>query len=148
MSTVSHLVINLFFRKITQIIRNTHSNLNVIQLTVHKMPTSFLGSHLFKISSVSHLVFNEFFPEVNQIIRNTQRTTTSNLNVIQPMDHMISCPQAFLAGHLGLYAKKYICWYACGGGRNGKMLNTKSILIYAFISLHSELNRIHQTMHL
>ena len=60
-------------------------------------PTSFLGGHFFKISFVSHLAFNIFFPKGNQIIQNNQRTTISNLNVIQPTVHMISRPQAFWA---------------------------------------------------
>ena len=55
----------------------------------------FLSSHFFKISSVSHLALNNFFPKVYQIIWNNQRTTTLNLNAIQPTVHMIMRPQAF-----------------------------------------------------
>ena len=101
MSSISHLVFNGFFPKDNQIITNTQktltSNLNAIQPTFHKIsrPQAFLCGHFFKISSVSHLAFNIFFPKVNQIIRNNQRTTTSNLNVIQPTVHKISRPQAF-----------------------------------------------------
>ena len=35
-------------------------------------------------TSISHLVFNELFPKVTRIITNALRTTTSNLNAIQP----------------------------------------------------------------
>ena len=35
-------------------------------------------------TSISHLVSNELFPKVTRIIRNALRTTTSNLNAIQP----------------------------------------------------------------
>ena len=56
------------------------------------------------MSSIGHLVFfNGFFPKVNQIIRNTQRTTTSNLNAIQPTFHKISRPQAFWAAIFSKY---------------------------------------------
>ena len=103
MSSIGHLVFNGFFPKVNQSIINTQktttSNLNAIQPTFHKIPRpqAFLGGHFFKISSVSHLFFNNFFPKVNQIIRNNQRTTTSNLNAIQPTVHMISRPQDFWA---------------------------------------------------
>ena len=49
------------------------------------------------MSAIGHIVLHGFFPKVNQIIRNTQRTTTSNLNAIQPTFHKISRPQAFRA---------------------------------------------------
>ena len=101
MSSIGHLVFNGFFPKVNQIITNTQktttSNLIAFQPTFHKIsrPQALLGGHFFKISSVSHLAFNIFFPKVNQIIRNNQRTTTSNLNAIQPMVHMISRPMLF-----------------------------------------------------
>ena len=103
MSSIGHLVFNGFFPKVNQIIRNTQIttmlNLNAIQPTFHKIsrPQAFWAAFFFKISSISHLAFNNFFPKINQIIRNNQRTTTSNLNVIQPTVHMISRPQAFWA---------------------------------------------------
>ena len=86
-------VFNGFFPKVNQIIKNTQgtttSNLNGIQPMIHKIsrPQAFRLAIFFKMSSVSHLVLDDFFPKVYQIIRNSQRTTTSNLNAIQPMVH-------------------------------------------------------------
>ena len=78
-SKMKRCQISDFSPNVNQIIINTQktttSNLNTIQLTVHKMshPQAFRVAIFFKMSSVGHLVFNEFFPKVNQIILEIHR---------------------------------------------------------------------------
>ena len=89
MSSVNHLVFDGFFPKvqiITYTQRITTLNLNAIQSTIYKTscPQIFWVAIFPKMSTVGHLVFNGFFAKANQSITNGQRTTTANLNAIQP----------------------------------------------------------------
>ena len=79
--------------------RTTTSNLNAIQPTFQRIsrPQAFWAAIFSKYPLWAILLLLFFSEKVNQIIRNNQRTTTSNLNAIQPTFHMISRPQAFWA---------------------------------------------------
>ena len=58
--------------------------------------TETLNASPLHISSSSKTFRGELLPKVNQIIRNSKRTTTSNLNVVQPTVYKISQPQDFV----------------------------------------------------
>ena len=57
----------------------------------------------------SHFVLKGSIPKVNQTIKHSYRKSLPNLNASQPTVHTLSCPQAFLGGHLG----KWLCMALC-----------------------------------
>ena len=104
-------------------------------------PQALRVAIFFKMSSIGHLVFNGFFPKGNQIITNTQRTTTSNLNVIQPAFHKISRPHAFWAAIFSKYPVSHLAF-------NNFFPKVNQIIRNNQQTTTSNLNAIQPTVHM